>query len=140
MKRRTPLIAIAALVIGALLSGCALRPSEREMNYLASALTKVSAAVDATVRFRPSPADASQAQILQLSTAHDAGLLKPFDHYTVHVLRSGRLSAVLVCDSSGKVALLEDAGCTAKLDEHRWASPTAQWCEFTMDLPAVCGR
>lgn len=123
-----------------LLSACALRPSEREMNYLASALTKVSAAVDASVRYRPLAATASDAEVLEAATAHDPGLLKPFVNYTVRVQRSGRASAVLVCDRGGNHALLEDAGCTAKLDEHRWSSSGPQRCEFTLDLSTICRR
>ncbi|TWO68070.1 hypothetical protein FN976_24345 [Caenimonas sedimenti] len=138
MKRKIHLLVYLALA--SLVGACALRPSEREMNYLASALTKVSAGVDATVRFRPPPAGASEAEVLQMSTAHDPGLLKPFADYTVRVQRSGRASAVLVCDRGGSTALLEDAGCTAKLDEHRWSASTPQRCEFTLDLSTVCGR
>ena len=139
MRRKIHLLVYLALA-ASLLAACALRPSEREMNYLASALTKVSAAVDATVRFRPPPTAASEAEMLQASTAHDPGLLKPFADYTLRVQRSGRASVVLVCDRAAKTALLEDAGCTAKLDEHRWSAATAQRCEFTLDLSTVCGR
>jgi len=130
---------IAILAVG-LATACATQPSAQEMNYLASALTKVSAAVDATARYRR-PADGlSEAELLQLSTAHDPALMRPFDGLTVRVLRDGRDSAVLVCEAQGGKALLEDAGCTAKLDQHRWNSGSVDRCDFTLDVKLVCAR
>lgn len=128
------------LLVVAALSGCALRPSEREMNYLASALTKLSAAVDATARYGQLPAAATGADLLAASTAEDPALVAPFAGYTIRVQQLGRFSAVLICDRQGATALLEDAGCTAKLDEHRWSAPSPQRCEFTLNLNAVCAR
>ncbi len=128
------------ILVGALLASCATQPDEREMNYLASALTKVSAAVDATVRYRRPPENMSEGDLLRAATAHDSQLMKPFDGLTVRVLRGGRDSAVMVCQPRGK-ALLEDTGCTAKLDVHRWnATGANDRCEFTLDLDKVCDR
>lgn len=135
MTRISSILCVAAVV----LASCATQPSEREMNYLASALTKVSAAVDATVRYRRPPEGLSEAELLRTATAHDAALMKPFDGMTVRVLRSGRDSAVLVCQAGGR-ALLEDAGCTAKLDVHRWNAVGVAQCEFILDVSKVCAR
>jgi outer membrane murein-binding lipoprotein Lpp len=132
-------IKYAAVLVAIVLAGCATQPSEREMNYLASALTKVSATVDATVRYRRPAEGLSDAELLQAATAHDRDLMKPFDGLTIRVLRDGRDSAVLVCQRGGR-ALLEDAGCTAKLDEHRWSSTGNDRCEFTLDVKKVCAR
>lgn len=133
-----PTISLAALTL-ALATGCATAPGEREMNYLASALTKVSAAVDATARYKRSADGLMEGQLLQASTEHDPGLLKPFDGLTVRVMRSGRDSAVLICQTGGGKALLEDAGCTAKMDVRRW-SGTNPLCEFTLDVKQACAR
>jgi outer membrane murein-binding lipoprotein Lpp len=135
MKR----MAISVVAAGFLLLGCASQPSEREMNYLASALTKVSAAVDATVRFKRPAESMTEAQLLEAATAHDPALLKPFEGKTIRVLRDGRDSAVLVCEAKGK-ALLEDAGCTAKMDVHRWSAPAAGSCEFSLNVNRTCAR
>jgi outer membrane murein-binding lipoprotein Lpp len=137
MNRVKTTVFILAVV---LLASCATQPNEQEMDYLASALTKVSAAVDATVRYRRLPENMSESELLRAATAHDNQLMKPFDGFTVRVLRSGRDSAVLVCQPRGR-ALLEDAGCTAKLDVHRWNAPGGNdLCEFTLDLNTVCAR
>lgn len=66
--------------------------------------------------------------------------MKPFDGLTVRVLRDGRDSAVLVCEAQSGKVLLEDAGCTAKLDQHRWNSGAIDHCEFILDVEQVCAR
>lgn len=134
-KYLLPMTVVVLVVMGA----CASRPSEREMNSLASALTKVSAAVDASARYRRSTDSLDEEQLLKVSTAHDASLMKPFEGMTVRVLRVGRDSAVLVCQANHGRALLEDAGCTARLDAPRWnTSPNP--CEFTLDVKQICAR
>lgn len=131
---------IAVTLSVVLLASCATQPNEREMNYLASALTKVSAAVDVTVRYRGPTETLSESELLRTATGHDTQLMKPFEGMTVRVLRIGSDSAVLVCQPQGK-ALLEDAGCTANLDVHRWREPNlSDKCEFTLDVVEVCAR
>lgn len=136
MNRQWIVLAGVALSLVA----CASQPFEREMNYLASALTKVSAAVDATARHRRSADGLNDAQLLQAATAHDPSLMKPFEGLTVRVRRDGRDSAVLVCKADGGAALLEDAGCTAKMDVHRWSHAAGARCEFSLDVKQVCAR
>lgn len=122
------------------LMSCATQTDEREMNYLASALTKVSAAVDATVRYGTLAPNTTDAQVLVIATAHDPALLKNFEDRTIRVIRQGEDSSVLVCERLSGKALLEDAGCTAKMDLHRWVETTRQACEPTLDLKRVCGQ
>ena len=137
MKNIYKIITVLAVC---LVTACTTQPSAQEMNYLASALTKVSAAVDATVRYRRLADGLSESELLQLSTSHDPALLKPFDGLTVRVLRDGRDSAVLVCKARGGKALLEDVGCTSKLDQQRWNSGDVDRCEFTLDIKTICAR
>jgi hypothetical protein len=123
-----------------LLASCATQLNEREMNHMASALTKLSAAVDVTVRYRAPAETLSEGELLLAATGHNSQRMEPFQGMTVRVKRSGRDSAVLVCQPGGK-ALLEDAGCTAKLDVHRWKEPSRNdGCEFTLDVVKVCAR
>lgn len=137
-----PIFKIAvAMMMSSLLTACASAPdvSERDMNFTASALTKLSAAVDVTVRFNKSSENLADSELLRLSASDDQSLLTPFEHYKVRVLQSGRRSVVLVCEPDGGKALLEDAGCTAKLDRHHWQSVPVAACDFTLDVMAVCG-
>lgn len=129
------------LVLTALVtSGCAAQVDEREMNYLASALTKVSASVDATVRYGGIPSNATPEEVLSLSTQHDPLLLEPFDGKRLTVRLLGKNSVLLVCDGVTQRALLEDTGCTARMDSHRWTSGVNTQCEFTLNVEAICGR
>lgn len=130
---------IVAMMMSSLLTACASALSERDMYFTASALTKLSAAVDVTVRFNRSSGSLSDSELLRLSVSDDQSLLAPFEHYTVRVLRNGRRSVVLVCEHDGGRALLEDAGCTAKLDRHHWQSVPVVACDFTLDVITTCG-
>ncbi|MBS7776798.1 hypothetical protein [Acidovorax sp. CCYZU-2555] len=129
-----------SLVAAVLASGCALPPNEREMNSLGSALTKLSAAVDATARYKRSADTLDEDQLLRTSTAHDPGLLKPFEQQKIQILRAERDTAVLVCDAKTAQPLLEDAGCTPQLDAHRWRDSAQGSCEFSLDLKKICSR
>lgn len=120
--------------------GCGTRVDEREMNSLASALTKVSASVDATVRYGDLPSGQSSDQVLTAATKQDSNLLKPFANRRVLVQVIGKDSAVLVCDQESGKALLEDAGCTPNMDSHRWTSSLTNQCEFTLDVVSLCSR
>jgi hypothetical protein len=130
---------VVTMMMSSLLTACASTPNERDMNFTASALTKLSAAVDVTVRFNRSSENLSDSELLRLSASDDQSLLIPFEHYTVRVLRSGLRSVVLVCEHDGGKALLEDAGCTAKLDRYHWQTVPVTACNFTLDVIAVCG-
>lgn len=104
----------------------------------ASALTKLSAAVESTVRYKNPPSELGESELLVLATRHDPVLLENFKNYKVRVLRKARHSVVLVCDASGTRALLEDAGCTGPMDRERWKDKPEP-CEFSIDTEKICG-
>lgn len=135
MFKATPILITAFIA-----TGCAAQVDEREMNFLGSALTKLSASVHATVRYSALPEGSSTDEVLQRSTDHDSELLKPFEGKLVKVQVVNKDSAVLVCDAATGKALLEDSGCTARMDSHRWTSGVNTQCEFTLNLRAICGR
>ena len=132
---------IAVAVIISFLTGCTSslkRPDPEEMYSKASALTKLSAAVESTVRYKNPPSQLGENELLVLATRHDPVLLENFKNYKVRVLREARHSVVLVCDASGTHALLEDAGCTGPMDRERWKDKPEP-CEFSIDTRTVCG-
>lgn len=135
MKR---LLACAAVVA---LLGCAATgpsPNGETMLIKASALTKLSAAAESAVRYKNAPADLTDRALLHWAASHDPGLLAPFSAYTLKVLRRDRHTVVLMCSEDGTLALLEDAGCTAKLDRHRWRDTPGAVCGFSIEPGAVC--
>lgn len=123
-----------------LATGCATPSPEREMNSLASALTKLAAAVDASVRYDDPMASMSETNLLRLATAHDPSLMAPFVSFELHVQRVGSDSSVLICRASAGQAVLEDAGCTALMERHHWKSQPALACEPTLDLHTICKK
>jgi hypothetical protein len=136
-------VTVTVVFVLALAAGCApltgmQRPDREEMYIKASALTKLSAAVESTVRYKNPPSGLNDRQLLTLATRHDPALLDNFKGYTVRVLRYARHSVVLVCDSSGTRALLEDTGCSGPMDRHRWMGKPEP-CEFTTNIAEVCG-
>ncbi len=122
-------------------AGCAttgVAPDEEAMLIQASALTKLAAAAESAVRYKDAPGELADRALLQWATAHDPALLAPFPAYTLRVLREGRHAVVLVCSADGARALLEDAGCTARLDRHRWRDTPDAACGFSIAPRAVC--
>ncbi len=130
----------AAIALAVLVAGCTLAPGQpdrEEMHIRASMLTKLSAAVESTVRYKNPPPDLSEMELLVVATRHDPVLLENFKDYTVRVLRQERHSIVLVCDRTGARALLEDAGCSGPMDRARWMN-APEPCEFSLDTATVC--
>jgi hypothetical protein len=132
-----------AMVIVIALAGCATLAagqtySEEEMMTAAAALTKVSAAAEANLRYGTPSDTLSDAEFLAQSVAHDPGLLRPVSAYQIKATRQGGNVAILVCSQDGTVALLEDAGCTAAMDRHRWRDDPRSPCAFTIDLALLC--
>ena len=136
------LITLSVIISSLSLGSCAAGskpPDSEEMYIKASALTKLSAAVESTVRYKnPSP-DLDESELLTLATRHDPVLLENFRDYKVRVLRQERHAVVLVCDASGRRALLEDAGCSGRMDRERWMGKPES-CEFSINIADVCGR
>lgn len=113
---------------------------ESELLVKASALTKVAAALESAVRFKGAPDSLSEEQLKDFATRHDPGLLEPFTNLTLRVRRTGRYSSALVCTRDKRFALIEDAGCTARLDARLWEHYPVPSCDFQLRLEEVCGR
>ncbi|WP_323660357.1 hypothetical protein [Pectobacterium versatile] len=123
-----------------LLAGCcsASSANQQETMYpLSSALTKLSASVEAETRYG-NPGSATDNALLVAATAHDPALLSPFNHYQMKAKSVEGHSLILVCSADGRQALLEDAGCTAKMDKHHWQEKTNPGCNYTIDMAQVC--
>ena len=135
-------VSITIALVLSLVAGCAPTPKlpySEEMFIKASALTKLAAAVESTVRYKNPPPGLDEKELLIRATQHDPALLRNFKGYKVRVLRQDKHSVVLVCDASGQRALLEDAGCSGRMDRHRWMG-NPQPCEFSIDTKEVCRK
>lgn len=136
MRSGIRLVVVAIL----LATGCAWAQfDDTTMFPLASAVTKLSAAVDAYVSSTANLPSNSNA-IIEAATAHDPALRQPFHPYQVRLKIEGRNSAVLVCSLDGRRALIEDAGCTAKVERQAWRESPPPPCVSALDLATVCKR
>jgi hypothetical protein len=109
-----------------------------EMCSLASRLTKIAKMVDDYASTNPDATLMTGQQLVQRATGHDEEALQPFGDYFVTARVEGRSSSVLVCTSDQRLGLLEDAGCTARADVHRWQHVPTLPCGFSLDLDATC--
>jgi hypothetical protein len=129
------------IVMLLLLGACGFTGAEvtrDEMNKRASELTKLSAAMESYIRYGDPVPGASEDELLKAATKDQPQLLGGFSDFKLRVLFQDRHSAVLVCTKSGDRALLEDAGCTGKMEVHHWEKKDAP-CSFTVSIPKVCG-
>lgn len=123
-----------------LLCGCTLGGNNKETEFYkaASALTKLSAAVEATVRYEGVAVNADSEEIIRQATRHDKTLLSYFSDYELKVHVEARHAIVLLCNKEKTEMHLEDAGCSAEMDVHHWKTKTIQTCEATLDLNETC--
>jgi hypothetical protein len=136
-SQTSPLLLLLALV-----PACTSMPENEQSERIlvhASALTKLSTAMESLFRYgHPLPGQ-TQAELLVEGTRHDPALLTNLGDYTIKVSGEDRHAVVLVCTSAGDRALLEDAGCTAKMDVHHWKQANVP-CEFSVSVAAVCAE
>lgn len=139
MTRFGKLGALFSILI--LIAACSFSVADESERYyeLASALTKLSSAVEAAVRYEAPPADATDEQLLHMATAHDPGLLEPFATYYLDVLVVNGHAVLLVCEVGQTRGLLEDVGCSARLDRHIWRELQGT-CQAVLDVKTVCTR
>jgi hypothetical protein len=130
---------MAALCI--LISGCGIANEKidpEEMYIKAAELRKLAVAVESTVQYKEPIVLLENEELLRMATEHNPALLEGFRRYVLKAKNANRHSVVLLCDASGKKALLEDTGCTGKLDVHHWKVETISPCEFSIKLEEVC--
>jgi hypothetical protein len=109
------------------------------MYKLASALTKLSASMQALIRYGNPLTRSSETELLTEGTAHDPALLTNLGDYRIRVRSDDRHAVVLVCSKDGTRALLEDAGCTGDMDVQHWDKPPVP-CEFTLTAASACHK
>jgi hypothetical protein len=138
--RESRLALVLGLSLLCLSAGCPAQPlDEATMGPKESALNKVVAALEAAVVFKGASPSLTEEQLLAFAVQDDPAQLDPFKDLRLRVRRNGPYSSVLVCTADGKRALLEDAGCTPKLDGRHWDKPPVA-CEFRLDLVQACRK
>lgn len=112
---------------------------EEEKYYqLATALTKLSKAVEAVVVFDDPSSQTTGQELLSQATVHDRSLLLPFSSYSLQAVRQEGHAVLLVCTADGHQSLLEDVGCSAALDRHAWKNKPPQPCRLVIKVDRIC--
>jgi hypothetical protein len=120
-----------------LLAACAATgPNTAERGILSTKIVNLSSAVDTYFADLPGAPTDSDVIILQNSTQHDKRLLAPeFEHYVLKVQYQNPYAVLLLCSKDGGSAIMEDAGCSARLD--RQVIHIAP-CEFALRVSQDC--
>lgn len=136
MKNYTLLSLAAILLLGACAAPIAAAPDAKERGRLSTKMVNLSSAVDAYFADLPEAPIDSDTAILQNATRHDPRLLaQEFNSYVLKVQYQNPYAVLLLCSKDGKKAIMEDAGCSARLDRQVIdAAP----CEFTLHVSQNC--
>lgn len=131
------LISLAAvLLLGACVGPLAMAPDTKERERLSARMVNLSSIVEAYFADLPeAPIDSDNA-ILQNATRHaPTSLAHEFNSYVLKVQYQNPYAVLLLCSKDGKRAIIEDAGCSARLD--RQVTDVAP-CEFTLHVGQNC--
>lgn len=120
-------------------SGCAFSGGVVADKELGPAMLRLASAVQGVAE-RPEdygfPLGGTGEECIRLAVEDDPSLLAPFEDYALKAKCEDLQGIVLLCDSQERNALMEDAGCTARLDFR--AEGVSRTCEFSMDAAQVC--
>ena len=134
MTRLTLTTLTAALLLSAC---CATKvPDEQERGALSTHMVNLSSDVEGYFAEQPGAPAESDAEILKAATRrHPSDLAPEFERYTLKVQYQNPFAVVLLCTKDGKRAIMEDAGCSARLDR-QVTNPAP--CEFTLHVSNGC--
>lgn len=136
MKHRLLISFASALLVGACASFIPDSPDAKERDRLSTKMINLSSAVDSYFAdLAEAPID-SDITILENATRHNFSLLAPeFDPYLLKVQYQKSYAVLLLCSKDGSRVIMEDAGCSARLDRQiTQAAP----CEFTLLINKNC--
>ena len=124
----------------ALAMACAHVPlnESSRMSPLGPALTKLTAAADASIAYEHPAKDLDETALLKFTTSYDPTLLEPFEGYAVRLIAEDLHAIILICDAKRTRALFEDVGCTMGLDRSAWQELPPPPCAFTLHVKTTC--
>ncbi len=104
--------------------------------HLSTEMVNLSSAVDTYFADLPVKPTQNDATILQIATQHDPSLLAPdFQYYLLKIQYQNPYAVLLLCNKDSTRAIMEDAGCSARLD--RQITDIAP-CKFTLRVLRGC--
>lgn len=136
MSKFIAIIFTAATLLTACVSPLSAAPDDKERGILSTKMVNLSSAVNTYFSgLSEAPQEATD-EILKTATRRDPRLLAPeFEPYTLQVQYQNPYAILLLCSKDGQHAIMEDAGCSARLD--RQVTGEAP-CEFTLQVSERC--
>lgn len=136
MKQPLLISLVATLLLAACVAPIAATPDAEERGRLSVKMVNLSSAVDTYFAdLAEAPID-SDVSILQNATRRDPRLLAPeFEPYVLKAQYQKPYAVLLLCSKDGGRAIMEDAGCSARLDRQ---ITDAAPCEFTLLVNQSC--
>jgi len=111
-------------------------PDAEARGLLSTKMVNLSSAVDTYFADLSAAPTESDATILQNATRHDVRLLAPeFEPYLLKIQFQNPYAVLLLCSKDGNRAIMEDAGCSARLDRQVMNDAP---CEFTLHISKGC--
>lgn len=110
---------------------------EPKMNSAASALTKLTANVEAEVLYGTTAKEASDRALIDKAFEENPTLKSELDAHDITLSRGEKGVVALVCTRDRSTSLLEDLSCTPEMDKHHWRDAPGRSCTFSMD-PNMC--
>lgn len=136
MKNCTLISLVVVLLLSACSAPLAATPDAKERGILSTKMVNLSSAVDTYFADLSKAPTENDATILQNATHHDKRLLAlEFGPYVLKVRYQNPYAVLLLCSKDGNRAIMEDAGCSARLDRQViYVAP----CEFTLRVSQGC--
>jgi len=128
---------LTGILFSFLVAGCANCASynDESMFDYASKLKDIAQAIDGEVKFGDVEG-LSLNDIIVRATANEPRALEYFSGYQLQFKIKDGNAVALMCD--GNISLIEDAGCSAKVDKMLWNTPKANSCHFSLDISPIC--
>jgi hypothetical protein len=135
MRNHLLIYLVATLLVACAASNTPLIDT-KERGLLSTKMVNLSSAVDTYFADLSTAPTDNDSVILQHATRHDPRLLAPeFNTYLLKVQYQQPYAVVLLCNKEGNQAIMEDAGCSARLDHQ--VTKVAP-CEFTLHVNQGC--
>jgi hypothetical protein len=136
MKHNVLISLAAVLLLVACVTPTDGAPDAKERSRLSTKMVNLSSAVNTYFSHLSRAPIESDGTILQNATRHDKRLLaREFEPYVLKVQYQNQHAVLLLCSSDGTRAIMEDAGCSARLDRQvTHATP----CKFTLRVSRSC--
>lgn len=136
MKYQTLSRCTSILMLMAFANANASPIDDEERGRLSTKIVNLSSAIDVYFTNLPEAPTEYDESVLRNATQHDSSLLATeFEPYLLKVQYQAPYAVLLLCSKDGQAALMEDAGCSARLD--RQVINEAP-CEFTLQVSEEC--